>query len=42
VKRHGRRVVVVKSVDDVMAQLRSVNEVEALTSQRRQLAFDLS
>jgi DNA processing protein len=42
VKRHGRRVVVVKSVDDVMAHLRSVDEVEALTSQRRQLAFELS
>jgi DNA processing protein len=42
VKRHGRRIVVVESVDDVMAHLRPVEQIEELTSQRRQLAFDLS
>ena len=42
VERHGRRVVVVDSVDDVTEHLRSVEDVGALTSQRRQLAFDLS
>jgi DNA processing protein len=42
VARHGRRVAVVKTVDDVMTHLRSVEQVEHLTSQRRQLAFDLA
>lgn len=41
VQRHGRKVVVVRSVDDVLAHLRSPEQVEELTVQRRQLAFDL-
>jgi len=42
VSRHGRRVVVVKNVEDVIALLRSVEQVGVLASQRRQLAFDLA
>jgi DNA processing protein len=42
VKRHGRRVIVVESVDDVTAHLRPVAQIEELISQRRQLAFDLT
>ena len=42
VERHGRRVVVVKTVEDVVSQMRSVEQVERLLSQRRQLAFDLA
>jgi DNA processing protein len=42
VTRHGKRIVVVESVDDVMARLRPVTEIEQRTSERRQLAFDLT
>jgi DNA processing protein len=42
VARHGRRIVVVRSVDDVIDHLRSAEQVDELTSQRRQLAFDLA
>ncbi len=42
VARHGKRVVVVKSVEDVMSHLRTVEEVAELTTQRHQLAFDLA
>jgi DNA processing protein len=41
VAKHGKRIVVVRSVDDVVDHLRSRDQVEELTSQRRQLAFDL-
>jgi DNA processing protein len=40
--RHGKRITVVRSVDDVIDHLRSVEQVEVLTEQRRQLAFDLA
>lgn len=42
VARHGRRVVVVRTADDVIYQLRSAKQISELTSQRRQLAFDLA
>jgi DNA processing protein len=41
VKKYPRRAIVVKTVDDVVTRLRTVEQVEELTSQRRQLSFDL-
>ena len=42
VKKYGRLVTVVREVDDVVDRLRSPQQVEELTTQRRQLAFDLA
>jgi DNA processing protein len=40
--QRSARVVVVRTVDDVLTHLRSVEQVHELTSQRRQLVFDLA
>jgi DNA processing protein len=42
VKKYGRLVTVVREVDDVLSRLRSPQQVEELTTQRRQLTFDLA
>lgn len=42
VEKYPRRAIVVKTVEDVVTRLRSVEQVEELTSQRRQLSFDLA
>ena len=41
VEKHPRRAIVVENVEDVVGRLRTVEQVEELTAQRRQLTFDL-